>query len=380
MSFLQPHRSGPVQVLWVIKGLGRGGAEQLLVNLARNFDEREVRLSVAYTLPHKDALAEDLANLGVRVYDIGADGHWAWSLRRLLRTTPFDLVHSHSPLPGTVARVFAPREMVLTHTEHNVWGRYRLPTRLLNAATLGRNSAVWAVSDGVAESMRPYPHAGRPDVRVLLHGLADTAPVTGDSARAQARDRLGLPADAFVIGTVGNLTAKKDHDTLIASFTTLRERVPGARLVIVGGGPRHDHLSDRVQRLGLGSAVVLAGVRADVPDLLPGFDVFAMSSLYEGLSIALLEAMAAGVAPVVTAVGGLPEVVTDQVDGLLVPPSSPDALSCALEVLARDPELRAKLGRAAHGRAQAFGIRPAAATLTREYQRLARRPRSVTAP
>ena len=152
----------PVRVLWLSKGLGRGGAEQLLLNLARTIDSAAVSLEAAYVLPRKDALVPDLEQAGVLVHGLGDPTDqtaWLRRLRRLLDSGTYDMVHTHSPLVAAAARLLAPRRTVLAHTEHNVWQRYRRPTRWLNAATINRNAVVWAVSEGVAESIRLPPSA-----------------------------------------------------------------------------------------------------------------------------------------------------------------------------------------------------------------------------
>ena len=362
----------PLKVLWLIKGLGRGGAERLLVDLAGVIDPAQLDLTVAYVLPHKNALVPELRKLDVQVRCLSGDRSWLHELWRLLRDTHFDVVHTHSPVVASVARVVAPRKTVLVHTEHNMWARYKLPTRIANAVTAPRNRIIWAVSAGVAASVKPVRCGRRaPDVRVLLHGIPQDTPGAARPDRGEARRRLGLPHDAFVVASVGNLTVKKDHDTLLEAFARLHLTLPAAHLVLVGGGPREEHLRRLVAARGLAGAVTMAGVRDDVSALLAGFDVFGMSSRFEGLPIALLEAMAAGVPPVATSVGGIPEVITDEVDGILVPPADPEALAAAMTRVATDHGLRASLGEAARARAQAFGIRPAAETLLAAYASLA---------
>lgn len=371
----------PVRVLWLVKGLGRGGAEQLLVNLAGALDPREVRLDVAYVLPHKHALVEDLRARDVRVECLAGDGHW-WprSLHRLLGSEAYSVVHTHSPVLAAAARLLAPRTARLVHTEHNMWERYRPLTRRANALTYSRNAMVWAVSQGVADSIRPWRVLGAPPVSVLHHGLLRETDARSACTRREARARLGLEGDGFVVGTVGNLTAKKDHATLVSAFGRVHTVLPGSHLVLVGGGPLENRLRELVVAEGLADAVHLVGRRADVAEILPAFDVFAMSSRYEGLSIALLEAMDAGVAPVVTAVGGLPEVVVAQESGLLVPPGNPAALGDALLALALDPARRHHLAAGARTRAADFDISPAAATLAACYRELSERRTAVRVP
>lgn len=368
-----------VRVLWLAKGLGRGGAEQLLVSLARTLCGTGLEIHVGYVLPHKDALVPDLAATGATVHCLTRPGApWPVTLRRLLRAEErFDVVHTHSPLVASVARLVAPAGTTLLHTEHNLWARYRWPTRLANAATLRRNSTVWAVSEGVARSMHLGPLLQGLEVEVMVHGLGPDHRPTGPAARLAGLARLGLEPGPFTIGSVGNLTPKKDYDTLVFALERLRREVPGARLVLVGAGPEEAQLRELVAARGLTGHVLLAGVRDDVPTLLPAFDVFALSSRYEGLSIALLEAMAAGVAPVATRVGGIPEVIRDGTDGLLVPPGEPGLLARALAELAREPSRRRRLGAAAASRAACFGIDRAAATLLATYGCAGPRHRAV---
>lgn len=363
--------SAPVRVLWLTKGLGRGGAEMLLLSLAKVIDPSLVRLDVGYVLPHKDALVPSLRAAGVTVHCLAGDsrpGGWVMRLRQLLAKGQFDVVHTHAPVIGTAARLLAPTGSVLLHTEHNVWGRYRRPTRWANAATINRNVMVWAVSDSVAQSIRPWPVGrNRTEVEVMLHGIDPTQVRTGTEARRAGLARLGLADGPFTVGTVGNLTPKKDHDSLLRAMVRVRDRFRGARLVIIGTGPREQHLRQLAQELGLSEAVLFTGIRDDVPDLLPAFDLFAMSSLHEGLSIALVEAMAAGLPVVATRVGGIPELVVHEESGLLVPPSDERALADAIGELAADETKRGRHAQAATLRAARFGIQPAADTLTANY-------------
>jgi len=346
----------PARVLMLTKGLGRGGTERLIVGAARLADRTRVELEVAYLLPWKDAFVPDLEALGTPVHCLdgprAASLGWVRRLRRLVRERDIDLVHTHMPLPAAVARVALPgRRPAFVHTEHNMWGRYRPPTRWANAATYRRNARAIAVSDGVAASIRSSV-----PVEVVVHGTDPRLVVRGEAARASARAELGLPADALVVGTVGNFTAKKDQATLLRALAALPRRDREVVLVLVGLGPLEEDLRALAVELGIGGRVRFPGSREDVFALLPAFDVFVLSSRFEGLPIALLEAMATGVAPVATRVGGIPEVVGDGHDGLLVDPGDPAALAGALDRVLDDDALRDRLGEHARDRALAFDL------------------------
>ncbi|WP_344342662.1 glycosyltransferase, partial [Kitasatospora putterlickiae] len=194
----------------------------------------------------------------------------------------------------------------------------------------------------------------------------------GPAARAAARAGLGLPDDAFVVGTVGNLTPKKDQATLLAAHAALLRSRPDARLLLVGAGPLDARLRARAAELGVADTVVFAGSRADVPELLPALDVFTLSSRQEGLPVALMEAMTSGLPAVVTRVGGMPEVLDDGEQGLLVPPGDPSALAGAFDRLAGDPDLRARMASAARERAKRFDVAGAQRAVEAVYARVLR--------
>jgi glycosyltransferase involved in cell wall biosynthesis len=350
------------------KGLGRGGTERLLAGSVRHIDPTQFRVEVAYLLPWKDAFVEEIEAAGITVHCLDAPRPtslgWIPRLRRLVEERHIDLVHTHAPLPAVAARLALRRSTTVVHTEHNLWDRYRWPTRWANAATYRRNARVMTVSEGVAGSIRSSV-----PVDVVIHGIDAAAMHHGDAARAEARRRLDLPLDAPVLGTVGNFTAKKDHAGLLAAFATVVAERPTARLVLMGTGPLEDALRTRVRDLGLDDAVQFTGSRDDVFELLPAFDVFVLSSRFEGLPIALLEAMASGVAPVATRVGGIPEVITDGVDGLLVEPGDAGALATSCTKLLADDGTRRSIAGAARTRAADFDLSGAVTTIEAVYRR-----------
>ena len=337
----------PVPVLWLIKGLGRGGAERLVSVMAPRIDRQRFALEVAYLLPSEEGFADSLRQAGITTTCLDArrsiDTVWPRRLRSLLRERRYAIVHTHSPLPAVAARRMAPPSSMLVHTEHNLWGVYRWPTFAGNALTFGRNEAVFAVSDGVAASIqRPWwtRVGSEPPVETLLHGVDAEGAPRGEEARRQARARLDLDLATPVIGNVANLSPKKDHHSLLVAVEEVRRHVPDVVLLLIGSGPLEQQLRSEVASRGLAETVRFLGSRDDVAELLPAFDVFTLSSRFEGLPISLLEAMAAEVACVATAVGGIPEVIDDGVHGRVVPPGAPAELAHAITVLLTDPARR----------------------------------------
>lgn len=367
------------RVLIVIKGLGRGGAEQLLASGAPYLDRGRFHYQFAYLLPWKDSLVRELSGLGLPVHCLRGERGTGWvgRLRALVAQSGVELIHAHSPVAATATRVAA-GGVRHVYTEHNVWGRYHPATHAANLLTFSRNDHVFAVSEQVRSSVR-YPGPLRalpmPPVETLHHGLDPEAVAAwegsgGDGPGPGVRAELGIPEGVPVVGTVANFKAAKDHANLLHAAAKVREELPEARFVLVGQGPLEQPTRRLAAELGLDGTVVFAGFRTDAPRLAAAFDVFTLSSTYEGLPIALIEAMALGKPVVVTGVGGTPEVVSDGAQGVVVPPRDPAALADGLLRLLRDAGLRTRMGALARERAFDFDIRKAVRRMEQVYAEL----------
>ena len=348
-------------MLWLTKGLGPGGAERLLLSFAQNADHDRFELHAAYLLPWKDHLVADLETAGVTTHCLDSpkpwDVRWWWRLRHLAATTGIDVVHHHSPLVAAQARLVL-RTLPRRHrprmvtTEHNVWTSHQRATRLLNERTIGLDDHVFAVSDQVRESMSPRI---RDRVEVLIHGVDVDAITARRSERASARAAHGLGDDDVVVVTVANLRANKDYPNLLQAARRLLDDGVPVTFLAVGQGPLEDELAATKDALGLGERFRFLGYQADPVGVLAAGDVFCLSSQYEGLPIALLEALATGLPVVSTAVGGVPAVITQGVEGRLVPSGDSTALAGAIAELA-DTDVRHRLADAAASRSADFSI------------------------
>lgn len=367
---------GRVRVLWVIKGLGPGGAEQLLLSAARVHDHRRFAISVAYLLPWKNALVDDLRAAGVTVHCLDVrrahDVGWPVRLRRLLVSGRFDVVHLHSPMVAGVTRLIvrtlpkARRPRVVT-TEHNEWWSYVLPTRAVNALTFPLDDAHLAVSEDVRRSV-PAWLRGR--VQTLVHGTSIDDALAARAHRLDARAELGFGPDDVVAGTIANFRAQKAYPDLLAAVRIALERAPNLQVVAVGQGPLEAEIRAEHERLALGDRFRFLGYRPDALHVLAACDIFTLASRYEGYPIALMEALAVGLPVVATAVGGVPDAVRQGVEGIVVPPSRPDLLAAALAELATDPVLRARLAAAALERGRRYDIGAAVHKIEETYDRL----------
>lgn len=367
-------------MLWLTKGLGPGGAERLLVSFAAIADRDRFDLRAAYLLPWKDHLVAELASRGVPAVCLAgrreADLRWLGRLLKLVRAEGIDVVHAHSPLVAALARPAVrtlPRRdrPALVGTEHNVWSSHHPATRWANRLTLPLEDATIAVSDDVRASMPPRL-ARRAEV--VIHGVDVVAIAGRRGERDDARAELGVAEGELLVATVANLRANKDYPTMLRAARRLADAREPVRFVSVGQGPLADQLEAERDRLGLEDRFAFLGYRDDPVRVLVAADVFCLSSQYEGLPIAMLEAMAAGLPVVATRAGGIPSVVTDGREGRLVAPGDAVALAAAVAEMA-DPDLRGRAAAAAAERARAFGIDRAVQHQQALYERLAaRRP------
>jgi glycosyltransferase involved in cell wall biosynthesis len=353
-------------VLVLVKELGMGGAERLVVDLALHGDRDRFDTEVAYVLTGHDALAHELVEAGIAVHDLSASGsldlRWTGRLRTLVATGNFDVVHAHLPYTAALGRLAvrslpARTRPLLVYTEHSLWDRTALLTRALNRATVGLDAALIVVSRPARDAL---PEVLRPRARVILHGVdrARSAAVAarGETGRAAVRAELGLDAEQVLAVTVANLREEKGYDTWLGAAAALRDRKVSVTLVSVGWGPLQDAVVSEAQRSGLDGRVRFLGRRSDALELVAGADIFVLPSHHEGMPVALMEAMSLGTPVVATAVGGVPDIVTSGVEGLLVPPRRPELLADAIAELATDPVRRAELGRAARERSAAFDV------------------------
>jgi len=336
---------GARQVLHLIDGLGARGVDNVLVCTAGSAIAAEAagRCEVI-ELP----LAGDIDPRAVR------------TLRRTLFAARPDVVHVHSRRGADVyaglASRGAPWRAVLSrrvdHRELAPWARIKYRPY----------AAIVAISRAVEREI--VAHVGVPRERVHIIPSAVPAPAIDTSlqaVRAAARRALaasvGLPPDVPIAAVIGQLIPRKGHRVLLAALTDVLARHPRWHVVLFGRGPLDARLRRVIERAGLDGRVRLAGFRPELVEWLPGMDVVLHPALKEGLGLAVLEAMSAGVPVVASAAGGLLDAVEDGESGLLVPPGDAAALGRAIDRVFAEPALRERLGRGGQRRArESFGI------------------------
>jgi len=313
-------------------------------------------------LKHPEPATEWLAEQGIPVHHLGRgrfDPRILGDLVALARARGARILHVHGYAAadfGRLAARAAGAKLVLHEhfADPRMPGYQALADRLLRHRTDG----AIAVSRSTREFLVEERFVPADRVRLIWNGapLDEFAPVPVERAR-RARQDLGLPADALVVGAIGRLNTQKGHRFLLDAAARLLPRMPAARVLIAGDGDLMGELRRQAGALGIADRVLFAGHRTDVPDLLGALDVFCISSLYEGTPLALFEAMAAGRAIVSTAVDGCREVLEEGVTGVLVPAADAAALAAGLERVLGDAALREALGRQALGASRRFDVR-----------------------
>jgi glycosyltransferase involved in cell wall biosynthesis len=340
-----------ITVLHFITELNVGGAERALARLLARLDKDRYALTVACLYGGDGPIADEIRALGIPVVDLGMTSKWRWDalwrLYRLLRRERPTILHTwmfHANLPGRVLGRLAGVPIVISG--ERTMGMERRWRYWLNRLTVPGADRVTCVSQQVADFAVNHIGISKEKVVIIPNGLQvpDAERLLGSRA---ARTELGLPVDQAVVGTVARLDPVKRLDVLLQALGSL----PDVYAVIIGEGPERARLMALCQGLGLTGRVRFPGQQGDVWPWLAAMDVFALSSDWEGMSNALLEAMAAGLPIIATEVGGTPDVVVDGVTGLLVPPGDPTALADALARLVRDPGLRRQMGQAGRERA-----------------------------
>jgi glycosyltransferase involved in cell wall biosynthesis len=374
------------RVLILIKCMGYGGAERLVVSMMRHRDRDRFEYEVAYVLEDRDTLVPQLRDAGVAVHSLGAQGNqdlrWMWRLRALLAEGDFDVMHSHLPYAATfgrlVASVRSPRP-ALVYTEHAMWDKMALAVKALNRVTIGLDDRILVVSEAGRQSL---PRSLRPRARVVVHGI-ELGPIRDamlqrSGLRRAVRSELGVPDDELLVMTVAGLRWPKGYDVLLSAARATLDRGAAVRFVAIGDGALRRELEAQHAALSLGERFVFLGEREDVPRLLPAADIFAIPSHFEGLPLALMEAVSAGLPIVATAVGELPNILTNRINALVVPAEQPQALADAILELTNDRELRTRLGKAALELADLFDVQRCVREVESIYDELLPQPTTLT--
>lgn len=356
-------REREIRILHVIETLDVGGAETVVANIANNTSPpfRADICCLMRTGPIAARIRPTVEIMALGKVE-GNDYRIPFRLANILRSRKIDIVQSHdwgalletvtaAALGGTAA-IHMAHGPTIHYPFTDRWGPLKkiIRRKMERLASVKLHRAI-AVSEIVRREL--LEEIGIPIEKVVLirNGIDLTPVPLGDLAAK--RIQLGLSADDVLLVTVGRLAEIKNYPLLLEALAVAVEQAPTLKLAMVGDGPERAKLESLTSRLDLSDRVHFLGERKDVRDWLALGHVFVLPSVYEGISIALLEAMAASLPVVVTRVGGNPEVVLDGENGFLVESGDAAGLARALVALARDMALRERMGLAARARVEA---------------------------
>jgi glycosyltransferase involved in cell wall biosynthesis len=349
---------GPaLHVAYLTAGLRERGYDTTLVagSLARGED------SMAFVADARDVEIVRIDELGREISPL-RDLVATLRLARLIRRERPDILHTHTAKAGTVGRVAAllagrHAPPIVVHTFHgHVLRGYFGPLRtrlflLLERWLAAHTTALIAVSPQVRDDLVALGVAPAGRFVVIRLGIELDERVAGEqNGRAESRRYLGIEPERFAVGWIGRMTAVKRTDDILVAFKRLREEGVDAVLCLVGDGPDRPHLEHRAHELGVIRDTLFLGYQEEVAPFYAAFDALVLPSSNEGTPVSAIEALAAGRPVVATRVGGVPDVVQEGEDGFLVEPGATGDLADRLAELARDPELRERMGRAGRER------------------------------
>jgi len=329
-------------VLHLITRLPIGGAERMLLGVLRNLDATRFD-SIVCCIQDRGELADEVESLGIPVHALGLmerggfDRRVAPALRRLIREQKVEVVHSHLYHANLYGRLATWRDGIpIIASVHNTYTRRKWHRHLINRLLAKYTFRITAGSIDVERDILNHDHVA-PEKVVRLPNCIDLDRVSTSLSPGEAKQQFGFgPAD-LVIGTVGRMEEQKGHAFLLEAFAHLRQmpQLDGMplRLLVVGDGRQMPATAQRAEQLGISEFCRFPGSIRDLAGVYRAIDVFVMPSLWEGLSLAMLEAMAAGRPMIATDVGGARDVLGDGVRGLLVPAGDAGALAGAIRGL-----------------------------------------------
>lgn len=338
-----------MKVIHLVEDLKIGGAERVIADTALGLDRKKYEVSV-WCVSRGGETAADLREKGIEVKILGISSYRnplnISRLKRLLKTSRPDIVHTHGYFASVIGRIAARRAnipVILTHVHSTYW-EYRKRHLLIERKLSRFTDKIICCSKAVEDFVKNFEKITDNKTIVIYNGV-DVERFSPKKKTASMRAESEMNKEAPVIGTVSSLTPHKGHEHLIDAASLVLETLPSAQFLIIGDGPLRQKLENQAKNRNIHHDVIFTGIRKDIPEMLSLMDVFVLPSLSrEGLGIAIIEAMAAEKPVVATDIGGIPEVVNDGETGFLVPPGDPEALAGAIIELLQNPHKAKTMG------------------------------------
>lgn len=375
-----------VRVLQVIANLGQGGGQRMMYNLATQLSRKAIEVAaVSLYGPDGWELEKRLAGEDLQVWYLGKgpgfDARMPSRIREAARLFRPHIVHTHLCLHYVFPSLTGSRPLGHVHTDHSTLD-YDLRSehwrmlRWLHRLAYRRGVVPVAVSREIAEKLVRF--YGVRDCIVIPNGIPTTEYSRSHASRRAWRNEHGFQEQDVLFICVARLAYLKNHALLLEAFARGPARNQRAHLLLAGDGELKQALAARVSALGLSRKVHFLGLRRDVCEVLAAADIFVLASHSEGHPLALMEAMAAGLPAVATAVGGVPDLIDDQLQGLLVQPRDCDGMAAAMDRLLQNPAERLAMAQAAqHHAEEHFSATHMAEAYIRLYEHILTKQTSV---
>jgi glycosyltransferase involved in cell wall biosynthesis len=338
-----------IKILYVTSNLGIGGLEKVVVQLCKNLN-RDVFSTAVCCLHFKGELAAELEKDNIPVFLLDSKkrpDYFAFlKLVKVIDEFKPQVVHTHNinaSIDGVIASILKSIPVII-HTDHARRFPDKIRYMVAEWAVSHFMKRIIAVSEETKKSLIKYEKISGKKIDVINNGVNSVVLCKNTAKTINIKTALNLESFQFLIGCIGRLEPEKGLIYLIRAMPEILRRFPNVALVAVGQGNQKNLLLMEAKKNGVEKNVFLIGPRLDVSDVLQIFDVYVLPSEREGLPLSLLEAMATERPIVATTVGGIPNAITNEIDGLLVSPKSPEQLAEKICFLLSDEKLRGNLG------------------------------------
>ncbi len=338
------------KILHIVEDLKVGGLEKVLASIVLSLDPSKYDIQV-WCLARGGDIAQALIEKGISVRILRMKSyHNPLNIARLaliMKRERFHIIHTHGYFASTFGRfaaILAHVPVIITHV-HSTYYDYGKRNLLIERFLSYFTDRIICVSQAVESFVTVNERIRKEKTCLIYNAVTPPDKLPDDHLRKKTQASLGFHSEAIVIAVVASLTANKGHGILLEAFAQVFRSHPSIRLLIVGDGPLREQLEASTRQLTVDQAVIFTGIRKDVFDLLQMADIFVLpSQIREGLGVAVIEAMAMGLPVIGTNLGGIPELIQDNKNGLLVPPGDVGQLVEALMKLVNDQALRTDMG------------------------------------
>ena len=343
-----------INILHIYQNSKIGGVQRQLLSLIREYD-KELFNPIVCCFGPKEELGKEIEKLNLDFIALNINRYHKFSpaimikLYQLMKKRNIHIVRTHkyrAGLYGRIAAFFARIPVVITSIHGNYRKDLRLERKIANRTLSRVTDRIVAVSESIKEDIIKYDKI-EPSRVIVIHNGVDISKFNPEGKFHDIRKEFVIAGSDVVMGFVGRLVPAKGLEYLIDAFSLLEKEMKNIKLLIVGQGSLLDGLRNRAQKYGINGSVIFTGKRHDIPDIVSGIDIFVMPSLAEGLPNSLLEAMAMCKPIIATSVGGIPEIIKNEINGLLVPPKNAESLVTAIKTLLTNRHLAAKIGQKA---------------------------------